>query len=126
MPRTRSNTGTNQWVRFRGPCGKIQCQHPSWTRHHHVHASHRSHRPRRSRHQQNIGVGLKGDDGNSDIPTGARVAYLRVDGISDTEFNELDGIIDSGIGTGWQNANCGDRVKYNPTNDRMYIYLAHQ
>ena len=42
----------------------------------------------------NIGWDLKGDDGNSDLPTGARVAYLRVDGVSDTEFNEIDGIIE--------------------------------
>jgi hypothetical protein len=69
---------------------------------------------------------LKGDDGNSDLPTGARVAYIRVDGVSDTEFNEIDGIIDGGIGTTLAERQLRGRVKYSAANDRLYIYLTHQ
>jgi hypothetical protein len=76
--------------------------------------------------QTNVGWDLKGDDGNSDLPTGARVAYLRVDGVSDTEFNELDGIIDAGVGTNLAERQLRGRVKYSPGNDRLYIYMVHQ
>jgi hypothetical protein len=74
----------------------------------------------------NVGWDLKGNDGNSDIPTGARVAYLRVDSISDTEFNEIDGIIDAGIGTTPAERQLRGRVKYDASNDRIYVYLVHQ
>jgi hypothetical protein len=74
----------------------------------------------------NVGWDLKGDDGNSDLPTGARVAYLRVDGVSYNEFNEIDGIIDSGVGSNLAERQLRGRVKYNPGNDRLYIYLTHQ
>jgi hypothetical protein len=74
----------------------------------------------------NIGWDLKGNDGNSDIPTGARVAYLRIDSISDTEFNEIDGIIDAGIGTSQAEKELRGRVKYDAATDRLYVYLVHQ
>ena len=121
------NTGTNQWVRFRGPyLEKFNTNTPPGLGTTMFMPATAAIALGGAVTGTNIGWDLKGDDGNSDIPTGARVAYLRVDGISDTEFNELDGIIDSGIGTNLAERQLRGRVKYNPANDRMYIYLAHQ
>ena len=74
----------------------------------------------------NVGWDLKGNDGNSDLPTGARVAYLRVNGVSDNEFNEIDGINDAGVGSTLTERQLRGRVKYAAAHDRLYIYLMHQ
>ncbi|MGD9850693.1 MAG: type II secretion system protein [Nitrospirales bacterium] len=121
------NTGANQWVRFQGPyLEKFNTNTPPGLGTTMFMPASAAIALGAAVTGTNVGWDLKGDDGNSDLPTGARVAYLRVDGVSDTEFSELDGIIDAGIGTNLTERQLRGRVKYNPGNDRMYIYLAHQ
>lgn len=74
----------------------------------------------------NIAWDLKGDDSNSDIPTGARTAYLEVNGVSDAEFSELDSMIDPGIGATVAERVIRGRVKYDAATDQANIYLGHQ
>jgi prepilin-type N-terminal cleavage/methylation domain-containing protein len=121
------NTGANQWVRFRGPyLEKFNSAVPPGMGTSMIMPSVTAIALGTATTGTNIGWDLKGDDGNSDLPTGARVAYLRVDGVSDTEFNEVDGIIDAGVGANLTERQLRGRVKYNPGNDQLYIYLAHQ
>ena len=121
------NTGTNSWPRFRGPYAeKFNSFVPPGLGTSMRLITTTGIALGTATTQTNVGWDLKGDDGNSDLPTGARVAYLRVDGVSDTEFNELDGIIDAGVGTNLSERQLRGRVKYRPANDRLYIYMVHQ
>ena len=121
------NVGTNQWVRFRGPyLEKFNSANPPGLGTTMVMPTVPAVAFGTATTATNIGWDLKGDDGNSDIPTAARVAYLRVDGISDIEFQEIDGIIDPGIGAGVAQQQLRGRVKYDAANDQLYLYLAHQ
>lgn len=121
------NTGTNQWSRFRGPyLEKFNTNTPPGLGTTMYMPAQTAVALGTATTGTNVGWDLKGDDGNSDLPSGARVAYLRVDGVSDTEFNEIDGVIDAGIGASITERQLRGRVKYNPGNDRMYIYLTHQ
>ena len=121
------NTGTNQWSRFRGPyLEKFNSNVPPGLGTTMLIPAQTAVGLGTATTATNVGWDLKGDDGNSDLPTGARVAYIRVDGVSDTEFNEIDGIIDSGIGTTLAERQLRGRVKYSAPNDRLYIYLTHQ
>ena len=47
----------------------------------------------------NLSWDLKGDDGNSDIPTGANVVYYRLTGFSLEDFVRFDSIVDREIGS---------------------------
>jgi prepilin-type N-terminal cleavage/methylation domain-containing protein len=121
------NTGTNQWPRFRGPYAeKFNSAVPPGLGTQMLLIATTGVAIGTATTATNIGWDLKGDDGNSDLPTGARVAYMRIDGVSDTEFNELDGIIDAGVGTNLAQRQLRGRVKYDPGNDRLYIYMVHQ
>lgn len=121
------NTGTNQWSRFRGPyLEKFNSNVPPGLGTTMLIPAQIAVGLGTATTATNIGWDLKGDDGNSDLPTGARVVYLRVDGVSDTEFNEIDGIIDAGIGTNLAERQLRGRVKYSAPNDRLYVYLTHQ
>lgn len=121
------NTGTNQWPRFRGPYAeKFNSAVPPGLGTSMLLIANTGVALGTATTPTNVGWDLKGDDGNSDLPTGARVAYMRVDGVSDTEFNELDGIIDAGVGTNLAERQLRGRVKYDPGNDQLYIYMVHQ
>lgn len=121
------NTGANQWIRFRGPyLEKFNSNVSPGLGTTMIMPATAAIALGTATTSTNVGWDLKGDDGNSDLPTGARVAYLRVDSISDTEFNELDGIIDSGIGATQTERQLRGRVKYDASNDRIYVYLVHQ
>ena len=121
------NTGTNQWSRFRGPyLEKFNSNVPPGLGTTIFMPAQIAIGLGAATTETNMGWDLKGDDGNNDLPTGARVVYLRVDGVSDTEFNEIDGIIDAGIGTNLAERQLRGRVKYSAGTDRLYIYLTHQ
>lgn len=121
------NTGANSWPRFRGPYAeKFNSAVPPGLGTQIRLITTTSVALGTATTQTNVGWDLKGDDGNSDLPTGARVAYMRVDGVSDTEFNELDGIIDAGVGSNLAERQLRGRVKYAPGNDRLTIYMVHQ
>jgi len=121
------NVGTNSWPRFRGPyVEKFNSAIPPGLGTQMLLVTGTSVAFATATSGTNVGWDLKGDDGLSDIPTGSRVAYLRVDGVSDTEFNELDGVLDAGVGADLTQRQLRGRVKYNPGNDRLYIYMVHQ
>jgi len=74
----------------------------------------------------NMGWDLKGDDGNSDIPTGANVAYYMLTGLSLEDCMRLDSIIDRDIGTTAATKQARGRVKYDTGTSTLYLYLAHR
>ena len=71
----------------------------------------------------NTGWDLKGNDGNSDIATGANVAYLRLTGLGESDFMKLDHIIDKGIGTANAEKMRRGRAKYDLGSSTLYLYL---
>ncbi len=74
----------------------------------------------------NLGWDLKGDDGKSDIPTGANVVYYKLTGLSLEDFDRLDSIIDREIGTSASEKQLRGRAKYDSSNSTLYLYLAHR
>lgn len=74
----------------------------------------------------NLGWDLKGDDGKSDIPTGANVVYYRLIGLSLEDFDRFDSIVDREIGTTAATKQLRGRAKYDTGNDTLYLYLAHR
>lgn len=121
------NTGTNQWSRFRGPyLEKFNTITPPGLGTTMYMPTQAAIALGAATTETNVGWDLKGNDGNSDLPTGARVAYLTVDGVSDTEFKDIDGIIDAGVGSSLAERQLRGRVKYAAAYDRLYIYLTHQ
>jgi prepilin-type N-terminal cleavage/methylation domain-containing protein len=120
------NTGANQWPRFRGPYVEkfnttnvpgfgatilmptalaIALATPTTG--------------------TNIGWDLKGDDGNNDLATGAQAAYLQITGVTVGDAEEIDGIIDPGIGGTQAERQLRGRVKYDTVGGQLFIYLAH-
>ncbi len=75
----------------------------------------------------NRGWDLKGDDGNSDLSTGANVVYIRLTGLVEDDFLELDRIIDSDIGSNNTEKELRGRAKWHSGNGgTLYLYLAHR
>ena len=74
----------------------------------------------------NVGWDLKGDDGNSDIPTGANAVYYKLVGLALEDFERLDAIIDREIGTTSATKQLRGRAKYDTANSTLYLYLAHR
>ena len=121
------NVGTGSWPRFRGPyLEKFNSAIPPGYGTQILLRTTTSVALGTATTETNVGWDLKGDDGNSDLPTSSRTAYLLISGVSDTEFNELDGIIDSGVGTNLAERQLRGRVKYRPASDQLYIYVQHQ
>ena len=147
------NTGTNQWLRFRGPyleqfnsaippgIGTTMFM-PATTP-----VSYGT-----SVTTTNIGWDLNATDGLSDIPTGSTVVYLRITGVQQLEFIHLNNILDGGTslaryhspqidttqppvlaslvaggggGPPPSNSTTRGRVKYNTATQTVLIYLAH-
>ena len=74
----------------------------------------------------NLGWDLKGDDGNSDIPTGANVVYYRLTGLGLEDFERFDSIVDRDIGTTAATKQLRGRAKYDTATSELYLYLAHR
>jgi len=73
-----------------------------------------------------LGWDLKGDDGNSDIPTGANVVYYTNVGISLEDFERFDSIVDRDIGTTTVTKQLRGRAKYDTATSTLMLYLAHR
>ena len=73
-----------------------------------------------------VGWDLKGDDGNSDIPTGANVVYYTNVGISSEDFERFDSIVDRDIGTTTVTKQLRGRAKYDTATSTLMLYLAHR
>jgi hypothetical protein len=74
----------------------------------------------------NIAWDLKGEDGNSDLPTGAQVAWLQIAGISTGDHEDVGAIIDPGVGATAAERQLRGRVKYDTATSTLYIYMAHR
>ena len=119
------NTGANRWPSFRGPyLAKFKTTSPPG-----IGAA--IYMPATApvaygtaTTASNIGWDLD-DDGNSDIPTNSNVVYIYMTGITETQFEKIDAIMDAGIGTSAATRQLRGRVKYNTANSRVYVYLAH-
>ena len=75
----------------------------------------------------NIGWDLKGDDGNSDIPTDAHVAFFKLEGISAEDFLSLDHVVDSLIGMTDAERKLLGRAKWDSANGgTLLLYMAHR
>ena len=74
----------------------------------------------------NLGWDLKGDDGLSDIGTGANVVFFQLDGVSVGDFLALDAIIDREIGATTVEKQLRGRAKYDTAGGDAYVYLAHR
>ena len=65
------------------------------------------------------------NDGNSDIPTTTNIVYVMFTGISNSDFEKVDAIIDPGMGATAAERLLRGRVKYDTTTSQMMIYLNH-
>jgi len=75
----------------------------------------------------NMGWDLKGDDGNSDIPTDAYVAFFKLQGIGVEDFLQLDRLVDPLIGVTDAKRKLRGRAKWDAANDgTLYLYMAHR
>ena len=75
----------------------------------------------------NLGWDLKGDDGNSDLHSGAYVVYLRLTGLGEDDFLEFDRIVDPDIGSTDAEREVRGRAKWHSgSSGTLYLYLAHR
>ena len=121
------NTGANQWPRFRGPyVEKFNSANVPGFGATILMPTAPAIALATATTGTNIGWDLKGDDGNSDLATGAQVAYLQITGVTVGDAEEIDGIIDSGIGATQAERQLRGRVKYDTATSQLFIYLAHR
>ena len=69
----------------------------------------------------NLGWDLVGNDGNSDLPTAARVVYYKLEGLAAEDFLRLDGIIDRDIGTTIPEKEIRGRAKWDSGSQTLYL-----
>ncbi|MEC4673137.1 MAG: type II secretion system protein [Nitrospirota bacterium] len=75
----------------------------------------------------NFGWDLRGDDGNSDLPTDSHVVFFKLQGIGPEEFIMLDKMLDPSIGNTDSQRIVRGRAKWDTANNgTLYLYLAHQ
>jgi len=75
----------------------------------------------------NMGWDLKGDDGNSDVPSDAHVAFFKLQGIGEEDFLKLDQLLDPLIGTNDAERKLRGRAKWAAANEgTLYLYVAHR
>ena len=74
----------------------------------------------------NLGWDLVGNDGNSDLPTAAKVVYFKMEGLAAEDFIRLDGIIDRDIGTTIAEKEVRGRAKWDSATSTLYLYIAHR
>ncbi len=69
---------------------------------------------------------LKGDDGMSDLATGATVVSIKIENMSQRDFLAFDQIVDSGIGETDTERMLRGRAKYDVATKLLRLYLAHR
>ena len=74
----------------------------------------------------NLGWDLKGNDGNSDIPTGAHVVFFTLKGFSLNDFLLLDSLLEPDIGSTESEKILRGRAKYKSGEGTLHLYLAHR
>ena len=119
------NTGNNSWVKFKGPYLSqfVSTSPPGLGTNVYM--------PARNPVAYGTAVDASNrgwdftNDGNSDIPTNANVAYVYFTGVSNDGFEQVDAILDRGIGTTATQRQLRGRVKYDTATSEMMIYLMH-
>jgi len=66
------------------------------------------------------------NDGNNDIPTNAKVVFLRFIDIENRNFEKVDAMLDPGLGTTAVERQVRGKVKYVSADKRMKIHLVHR
>ncbi|WP_454064229.1 type II secretion system protein [Candidatus Nitrospira salsa] len=120
------NTGANSWSKFKGPyLSKFSSDSPPGL-------GTKMYMPARrpvvygtATTASNRGWDFN-NDGNSDIPTTASVVYVYFTGISNQDFENVDVILDPGMGATATERQLRGRVKYDTGTNEMMIYLTHQ
>lgn len=75
----------------------------------------------------NFGWDLRGDDGNSDVPTDSHVVFFKLQGIGENEFLMADKMLEPSIGNTNAQRKLRGRAKWDAAdNGTMYLYLAHR
>jgi len=121
------NTGANQWPRFRGPyVEKFDSANVPGFGATILMPSTVAVNLGTATTGTNLGWDLNGTDGKSDLATGAQVAYLKITGVSVGDSEEIDAILDPGIGTTQATRRLRGRVKYDAATSTLLIYLAHR
>ncbi|WP_454064235.1 type II secretion system protein [Candidatus Nitrospira salsa] len=120
------NTGTNRWVKFRGP------YLPNFSSDVPPGLGTRVFMPVRdvpafgtATTATNRGYDFD-NDGNSDIPTNAHVVFLRFRSVALQDYERVDSILDPGIGSTEAERQVRGQVKYDAATNRMRVYLLHK
>ena len=121
------NVGTGSWPRFRGPYLEkfnsanppglgITMTMPSTTANNFGNAPAFGDR----------NFDLNGNNTN-DVANASQIAYLFVDDVTQTQYEEIDGILDSGVGANLAERQVRERVKWRAAGGgQVRIYLASQ
>ena len=120
------NNGNNSWVKFNGPyLAKFSTNSPPGFG---TSVTMRATNP--AAYGTTVTATDRGwdfdNDGNSDIPTNAKVVFLRFIDIENRDFERVDAILDPGFGTTAVERQVRGKVKYVSANKRMKIYLIHR
>lgn len=121
------NTGAAQWVRFRGPyTEKLNTANPPGMGTTILMPAEAGDVALGAAPgATEIGWDLTGD-GLNDVPLGAQVAYLQITGIALGDHEDVDAILDPGVGATAAERQIRGRVKYDTGTTTLYIYLAHR
>ncbi|GJL56394.1 MAG: hypothetical protein NPIRA02_35260 [Nitrospirales bacterium] len=120
------NTETNSWVKFNGPyLVKFSTNSPPGLGSA-VQMKTRTPNPYGTATNASNGTYDFNNDGNSDIPTNAYLAFLRITDVGLKDFERVDNILDRGIGATPTERQLRGRVKYNTGSNVMRIYLMHK
>jgi len=122
------NTGSNLWSKFNGPyLEKFDTSSPPGL-------GTNMYIPARTAVSygtavtgNNLGWDLKGNDGNSDLNSGAKVVYFRLTGLGEDDFLELDRMLDPDVGGTAAEKEVRGRAKWHSSSGgTLYLYLAHR
>ena len=121
------NTGTNSWGRFNGPyLTQFSTNSPTGLG---TRITLRARNDPEPYGTATIGQNRAYDfnnDGNSDLPTNADLVFIRVEGVERQEFERVDGILEAGLGTTFDERRTRGKVKYLEGTKHLRIYLAHR
>ena len=117
----------NYWTRFHGPyLEKFDTDHPPELGQQMYMPTGRAIPIGTRVSASSMGWDLKGDDGKSDLPTGATVISLRLTGITPEYFFRFDRVLEPDIGDIGSERKQRGRAKYDHDTSTLYLYLAHQ
>ena len=121
------NTGTNSWGRFHGPyLTQFSTNSPPGLG---TRITLRARNDPEPYGTVTIGQNRAYDfnnDGNSDLPNNADLVFIRVEGVERQEFEQVDAMLDAGLGTTFDERRTRGKIKYLEATKHLRIYLAHR